>query len=452
MLYSNLFYEIPGALNATQRAEDRKQSRPNSIERNASVDNQYWLLKVGQELEWGNEWKGKISFFGSKMDFENPFILDYKQDEQKIFGGRMEVNRDVTIANMPASFVLGGEFQNSFFEGKNFGNVMGQPDTIRFQDEVDANESLLFGSFRIEPMTDLFVTAGISRNALNYDINRLVDMVNNNPTQFNKAFETVWSPRLGISKKLNEDFSVHFSMSQGFSPPTTTEVRTNEGSINRDIQPEKGTNYEWNFRGSLLNSRLSFDMAIFRFDLNESISSFTNQDGVVLFRNAGENRQQGLELQFLGDWINNEELSLQNFSTSLSYTFHDFEYLDFVNDGDDFSGNALPGTARNVVNFQMHFKFAYGFNFNLNYHYSDPIPLNDGNTVYSRPYNLWNMNYSYRLPSSNKFDYEFFGGINNLFDVDYSLGNDLNAFGNRYFQPAPERNYFFGVKIKFKYR
>tara|TARA_R110001592_G_scaffold60125_3_gene182760 strand:- start:138 stop:2453 length:2316 start_codon:yes stop_codon:yes gene_type:complete len=451
-LYSNLFYEIPGALNLLQRSEDRRQSRPGSIDRNASVDNQYWLVKVGQELEWGRAWKGKMSIFGSKMDFENPFILDYKQDEQNILGGRMEVNRDVILAGKPASFVVGGELQSSSFLGKNFGNVMGKADTINFEDDISSKQSILFGSFKIEPMKDLFVTAGLSRNVLNYDINRLVDKVNNNPTQFNKAFETVWSPRLGISKKLNEDLSVHFSISHGFSPPTTTEVRTNEGSINRDIQPEKGTNYEWNVRGNLLDSRLSFDMAIFRFDLKESISSYTNGDGVVLFRNAGENIQQGLEFQVLGEWIKDEEQPLQNLSTSLSYTFHAFEYKNYVNDGDDFSGNALPGTAKKVVNIQVNASFIYDLDVNLSYHYSDAIPLNDENTVYSRPYNLWNINYSYLIPKKKKIQWELFGGVNNIFDVDYSLGNDLNAFGNRYFQPAPARNYFFGARLKLNYR
>ncbi|KYG81356.1 iron complex outermembrane receptor protein [Roseivirga ehrenbergii] len=450
-LYSNLFYEIPGALNPLQRSENRRQSRPGSIDRNASVDNQYWLMKLGQELEWGRAWKGKMSIFGSKMDFENPFILDYKQDEQDILGGRMEVSRDVILAEKPASFVVGAEFQKSFFSGKNFGNVMGQADTINFEDDINSRQSILFGSFKIEPMKDLFVTAGLSRNALNYDINRLVDKVNNNPTQFNKEFETVWSPRLGVSKKLNEDLSVHFSISQGFSPPTTTEVRTNEGSINRDIQPEKGTNYEWNVRGNLLNSRLSFDMAIFRFDLKESISSYTNGDGVVLFRNAGKNIQQGLEWQLLGEWIKDEKQPLQNLRTSLSYTFHAFEYKNYVNDGDDFSGNALPGTAKNVVNLQVNASFIYDIDVNLSYHYSDAIPLNDANTVYSRPYNLWNLNYSYLIPKKKKTQWEVFGGVNNIFDVDYSLGNDLNAFGNRYFQPAPSRNYFIGARLKFSY-
>lgn len=452
LLYSDLFYEIPGALNSDQRQENRKQARPRSADRNSSVDNQYWLAKLGHEFEFGNGWQTKVSVFGSRMDFDNPFILDYKVDEQRIFGGRLEVVKDLSIKGKEARLIFGGEAQNSDFNGKNFGNIMGVADTINFEDNINSKQTILFGSFEIEPLKDLFINASVSRNALNYDINRVVDKINNNPQQFNKVFETVWAPRLAISRKMSENYSIHFSISQGFSPPTTTEVRTNEGSINRNLEPEKGTNYEWNVKGNLLQKRVTFDLAFFRFDLNESISSFTNEDGVVLFRNAGKNLQNGIELQVNSELLKLDQGKIRKVEVSASFTYHDFIYDEYVDDGDDFSGNALPGTAQNVFNLQLHTEMANGLLLNLNYHYSDPIPLNDANTVYARPYNLWNFNFNYPLQLNKKLSGEFFGGINNLFDVDYSLGNDLNAFGNRYFQPAPERNYFFGFKLKFNHR
>jgi iron complex outermembrane receptor protein len=39
-------------------------------------------------------------------------------------------------------------------------------------------------------------------------------------------------------------------------------------------------------------------------------------------------------------------------------------------------------------------------------------------------------------------------GADNLLNKTYSLGNDLNAFGGRFFNPAPKRNYFLGAKIE----
>jgi iron complex outermembrane receptor protein len=46
---------------------------------------------------------------------------------------------------------------------------------------------------------------------------------------------------------------------------------------------------------------------------------------------------------------------------------------------------------------------------------------------------------------------EIFAGVDNLLDATYSLGNDLNAFAGRFYQPAPTRNGYGGVKVGLKY-
>ncbi len=40
-----------------------------------------------------------------------------------------------------------------------------------------------------------------------------------------------------------------------------------------------------------------------------------------------------------------------------------------------------------------------------------------------------------------------FCGIDNLLNQNYSLGNDINAFGGRYYNPAPSRNYYAGINF-----
>jgi iron complex outermembrane receptor protein len=55
----------------------------------------------------------------------------------------------------------------------------------------------------------------------------------------------------------------------------------------------------------------------------------------------------------------------------------------------------------------------------------------------------------WRKKIKQKHMFEVFFGIDNLLNEKYSLGNDLNAFGQRYYNPSPERNYFGGIKINF---
>ena len=46
-------------------------------------------------------------------------------------------------------------------------------------------------------------------------------------------------------------------------------------------------------------------------------------------------------------------------------------------------------------------------------------------------------------------DFEFFAGINNLFDRKYNDNIRINAWGKRYYEPAPMRNFYFGVSYAF---
>jgi iron complex outermembrane receptor protein len=41
-------------------------------------------------------------------------------------------------------------------------------------------------------------------------------------------------------------------------------------------------------------------------------------------------------------------------------------------------------------------------------------------------------------------------GINNLFDESYNSNIRINAFGGRFFEPAPVRNYYAGIVMRFE--
>jgi iron complex outermembrane receptor protein len=46
------------------------------------------------------------------------------------------------------------------------------------------------------------------------------------------------------------------------------------------------------------------------------------------------------------------------------------------------------------------------------------------------------------------FPVNIFAGADNLLDEKYSLGNDINAAGNRFYNAAPRRNFYVGVAVQ----
>lgn len=445
LLFTDLYYEIPGGLTREQFDEDPTQARPRSSEQNASIDHQMFLLKLGQEYRLNTAWKNNTSLFGSYREFENPFILDYKQDDEFRVGGRTVFE----YTNSPEKFALflGGEYQAAWLNADNFGNVGGAKDTIRFSDELFNQDLIAFINAQYFLTSSWKLEGGLSVASASYHINRKIDRINNNPQEFTKRFETSVNPRIALSKVFNNRLSAHLSISTGYSVPTSLEIRTNEGSLNTALEPERGINYEFNFRGG--DDFLSYDLSLFRFDLNESITTFTNAEGVVLFRNAGSLKQQGVEVEISKPWIVEGSGFFARLNSRMSLTYHDFQFNDYLSGGDDLSGNALTGTAPFILGFTTDAKIAKGFFINVSYLYTDPIPLNDENTVYADAYQMlfakvgWEKKWP-SLVSSLSF------GVDNVLDQEYSLGNDLNAFGRRYFQPAPTRNFTVDLNIRFR--
>ncbi|MFP4091034.1 MAG: TonB-dependent receptor, partial [Cyclobacteriaceae bacterium] len=459
-LYSDLQYQIPGGLNLEQYNENPRQARPGnpfvlgSVEANAGIDQKYLLIGLNHSYEWNDRLSNLTTIYGDHSFFNNPFNLDYKRDSRMGGGGRTRFDYVADIAGLEARFTLGGEYQTATNIARNFENDSGQPGELNFDDELRSSQRLIFTRAELELPNDLFFTLGVSRNDLKYDINRLVDNNLDSAYQVVKDFDPVWIPRIGLARQFG-NVALHGSISYGFSPPTIEDVRTNEGSINLDLQPEEGINYEVGFRGNTLNSKLNFDITAFYFQLEETIVQQQSERGTVLFTNTGSTDQRGLEAAFTYFALQDQTGFFKDLEFQLSYTLHDFEFNDYTKfEGDtllNFSGNQLTGVAPNILVLGVVLESNTGFYLNGTVNFTDEIPLNDANTVYADAYQLVLLKAGYRTQLSDKLQMELFAGVNNLLDQKYSLGNDLNAFGGRFFQPAPDRNYYGGLKFFFDY-
>nr|MBI1232259.1 TonB-dependent receptor plug domain-containing protein [Cytophagales bacterium] len=451
LLYSDLFYELPGALTAAQLAENPRQARPGSAAQNASISQKSMYGTLGQEYRFSPKTFNKTSVYINTVDFENPFNLDYKKETQFSYGGRTSFTHDGKIGTIPIRLIGGGEYQLAKTAAQNFGNRNGRADTVRFSDDLITTTAFLFQQLEAELSERLLFTVGLSENFSNYDITRNIDALQGVPSAATRRFTPVIVPRVALSAKLNETSAVHGSISSGFSPPTIDEVRTNEGSINLDLEAEKGINYEVGYRGSYKQGRVNLDVTAFYFKLDQTITTFTNEQGVVLFRNAGATDQKGIEAMVDYAVIRNQLTFLQEVKLTHSFTGHYFTFSNFSRGSNDFSGNDLTGVSPNTLVNQLDIRTKPGIYLNVTHQYVDEIPLNDANTIYQDPYNLVNMRMGWRGNLGIKWTIEAFAGVENLLNETYSLGNDLNAFGGRFYQPAPTRNYYGGIKLGMKY-
>jgi iron complex outermembrane receptor protein len=451
VLYSDLFYQLPGGLTKEQYDENPRQARPGAAAKNTSIDHQNFLAGLVQDYEWNERVSNTSSIYFTNGIKENPFINNYEVERLKSFGGRTSFDIDTEIGGLPTGITTGAELNYGDFHADNHGNVDGYADTLRYEDELKSLQSFIFAQVNLALSEKWSLNAGASLNYLKYDIRRLRDAASGSSYRLDRTFQPEFIPRIGIVGRLSKELALHGSISSGFSPPTTEEVRTSDGGINTDLEAEKGVNYEVGIRGNSANERFYYDMTAFWMQQKETIVSKTTEFGTVIFENAGSTSQLGLEVLLGYAFVNDPAGSLSLVKLQTAFTHHNFTFEDYEKrsggENVDYSGNDVTGTAPNISVTTLDLETRGGWFFNLTFNFTDRIPLNDANTVYADSYSLLTAKTGWKIGLGQGHLLDVFFGIDNLLDEKYSLGNDLNAFGQRYFNASPERNYFGGIKV-----
>lgn len=451
LVFSNLFYETPGGLTLTQFEADPSAARPaagpnlGAVEAKAAVTNETIYGGFLYDHDWNDQWSTTTGIYGGFSAFENPTVRNYEAREETNLGVRTTtVHRlysDQSIIGGKISF--GGEYQ--YFTGPIdvFDNDgVGNPAAVQVRDEVTSKAGLLFAQGDLELPGRFYVTVGASVNFLTYQFLRIEPAPQ---VEQERTFDAVFSPRLAALKKFSDAVSLFASYSDGFSPPSLAEVRPSTNTFSNTLKAESGNNLETGLRGRLLNRKLGYDVVVYTFKLRNTIVVQRNEDGADYFVNAGKTSQRGIEALVSYDLVNEGNL-LSLFKLWASYAYQHYRFTEYVVVDENFSGNKLTGVAPTIFSGGADIGLHERFTLNLTANYVDHIPLNDANTAFTQPYLLLGARAGWNTLLQQRHRLEVFAGIDNALDETYSLGNDLNAFGGRYYNAAMPRNYYAGIR------
>ena len=461
-LYSDLHYQTPGGLTEAQFRANPRASRPatatlpSSAAQQAGIYQKVGYLGLSHEYKWNDRIQNTTVIFGSTTDFANPFITNYERRTDQGLGGRTVTQVRFPNGPLPATVTFGGEFLRTFTVDRNFGNRLGVADTIQTDEELIARQSTLFAQAEVELPARFRLTAGLSRNNVSYDFTRFpTRAIGALPaTLLARNFSPVWLPRVSLLRTFGQNLSAFLSVSTGYSAPSSQEVRPSAGGFNTTLNPERGTSYEVGIRGLAINSKLRFDVAVYQFQLRETIVRRSDAAGAEFFVNAGRTDQQGLEAQLAYDFISpsatpSSFFSLVRFWNSLTLT--NYRFKDYQQGTVDLSNNRVPGVAPTTYVTGLDAETRSGFYAHVTFQFLKEFPLNDANTALSDPYQLLQATVGYRRSLGKNWGLDLYASGDNLLDRTYSLGYDLNAVGNRYFNAAPARNGLGGVRLSVKW-
>ena len=455
-LWGDLFYQTPGALTKTEYMTNPKGARPRvgpipgAAENKAAIFQKIFLAGITFTQRFSEHLQNTTSFYGASTRLLNPTIRNYGRTSEPHTGGRTFFQFDKKIGERSKlNIVTGVEFQQGISSVRIYSNENGKPDTLQTDDEINNRVFFAFAQATLELPADWFITAGASLNSQNLHITRL----STSPVvEQKRKYENEFAPRLAILKQLTRSLSVYASVARGFSPPTTAEILPSSGIIGTNLDPEDGINYEAGFRGTFNHGRIYFDVNAFYFALKNTIVQRRDANGADYFVNAGSTKQLGLETYLSWQLLHNSKKMISDLKISFSHTWNDFTYQDFKQVNTDFSGNELPSVPPQIIAAGIDLLTKPGVYLNINYYYADPIPLNDANTEYAASYNLLGARAGWKKHLHPKVLMDLFLALDNIFDVTYSLGNDINAFGGRYYNAATPFNFAGGIALHFNFK
>ncbi|MGX5687326.1 TonB-dependent receptor [Arcticibacter tournemirensis] len=452
LLYTDTDYHTPGGLTEMQVSQNRRAARPASgpnpgaAEQKAGIMNTTSLGGIAHEYRFSDRLRHVVSFTGSHTDFKNPFITNYEVRDENTAGLRTYFElKGSKQSVIPWQGQVGFEAQRTGTDISNFGNRQGVRDTLQAADGLTATQKFAFVHLLFNLTPKLVVEMAGSLNFYNYKYAALQPAT----PESKKTFKEQLMPRLAFSYLLSTNVALRASASRGYSPPTIAEVRASDNIINTALQPERGWNYETGLRLSFFNNRLYWDGVVFNLNLDDAIVRRLNDGGNEFFVNAGT-RQTGVESQILC-WIipPGSHGIITGLQLGNAYTFNSFYFRNYSDAGNDYTGNRLTGVPRHILVNSLSVQFTGGFYLNGQHNFTSSLPLNDAGTVYARSYHLVQLKAGLNRKLSTKYGFSIYAGADNLLNQEYSLGNDLNAFRDRYFNPAPGRNFFAGISAQF---
>ena len=404
---------------------DWRQARQRNIDYDTyeSVNQFKSGLKWNQEIGkfWDLESYGFYiyrDFFG-KLPFENGGIIDLNRNYYG-FGTRLNFQKS------NHKFQIGIENNTQKDQRDRYQNLIGNQGDLTF------SQLEKFSALGVYLLDELNLGEFLIRTNLRFDnLNLGASSV------IQDQVYRVLNPSIGISYKLSSKQIMYTNFSTSFETPTLSELSANPSGLeglNLNLKPSKAENYELGWKGNW--SKFNLETNFFYILSSNEILPYELEafPGRAFYENTGETKRFGFE--FFGSY----KINSWEFIVSLTEASYEFSGENIM------SKKYLPGVPGSQIYLQVGYFTNNNWRIQLTGEHVGGFFANNSNTVQIDSFQKIRVQAakSFRV---NKMKISLSGGINNLLNVKYFDNIRLNAFGGRFYEPAPGRNAYFGINI-----
>ena len=443
---SNLVYQLnstnspyaydSGGLNI----EEVKQDRTNARQRNIDYKTKETVKHLKTGLSWSldiNERANIQSFaFYQHRDFYSllPFgfggVISLDKD---VFGFGSRLQNKKKQNNYLNTFQLGFDYSNQKDQRDRYRNNLGE------EGENVFSQLEKFSSFGLYILNQAeFENGVLLRLGSRFDSNKIATDNMNESIILNKL-----NPSIGITYNTNNRSNLFITLGTSFETPTLNELSNNPTGgmgFNKDLEPISSLSYEYGWKGNFSNS--SLEIIGYNILSSNEILPFELEEypGKNFYRNVGETSRSGLELSW--------NYFFSSAALQLSYTISDNKFKSYEINDSQLMGKKIPGIPNQLFDLSALFKFQKELSLKMDYQFVGKRFADNLNLTEIEAHSLLNFKISKPF-YVKRIKLNSFIGVNNILNENYFDNIRLNAFGKRYYEPAPKRNVYLGLDISF---
>ena len=445
ILFADLLAQIPSSLKYDDYLNSPEIAAPNWASVKGVEDYSKRLAGLSYNLYLNQTVQNRLTLFGGISSQYESRPFDILSDRINHIGFR----NIFTFTRVNCRLIAGTELYTEQYHYSLYQTNAGKKGELKNKNSEKRQYANFFAYYYYKPTKKIILDVGLNMNVLKFNISDRFDSDNNNITgQF--SYNPILSPRVGVNYQLTQSVIMYGSVGHGFSHPSLEETLMPEGSLNPDLKPEQGIQFELGSRLKLLNGKTVADITLYRTELNNLLVTKRETEDIFYGINAGKTLHRGLELNVRQVIIGNNFFELLY---RLNGNFSENIFLDFIDDGDDFSGNYLPG----IPNYTIKQSLIIGFEdylmanielFSVGSQYLTDYNLNTANEYYTL-----NAGINYNIYSGKLAKFFIFASANNILNRKYAgmiLANapTFNGSAPRYYYPSEPANFNIGINIK----
>lgn len=438
--------ENPGSLSDSLLALGDRQAFRFNVLQNTN--------KKVRQAQTGIRWAGSagpgvldVAGYGVRRTLDNPIPSDVI-DLTRTAAGVRALFRSREGERGPVQWAAGAELDLQRDDRKEFENDGGDRGAQLLEQFERVRAMGLFANAVVRPADRVTVAGGVRFDQVAFDVeDRFAgpgdgDGSGASDDSGSRTLDR-FSPSLGLHVQATPSVGLFANVSTSFQTPTTTELANRvdgAGGFNPDLEPAASVGTELGARGRV-GARAAWEIVAFRTRVTDELVPFevASAPGRRYFRNAGSSTYKGVELA-LTTWLS-PALRLRG-----TYSYLDAHFDEYVLEDADYSGNPVPGHAPHRLDATLRYARPWG---HLEAHVArvSEVPVDDAGQFRAEAYSVLDLRAGLRGVSAGQGGMTVapFVALYNVLDSAYSSSVVVNAFGRRYFEPAPGRRVHLGV-------